>query len=366
MRVAFLALHFAEYTGRLALAMSRHHEILLVLSSENARDELSNSLRETLEQSMTVTCVELPRLRSARLLRTVVDITRRIRDFDPDVVHVHEVNHAYTMLPVLAMRRKVPVVMTVHDPLPHSGGVDRNGWRYKVAQWARRRNSRLIVHGTRNRTNLVSFNIATEGRVDVVPHGILGRDTIERDVSDCDPHTFLFFGRIEEYKGLKYLLDAGDVLHRRGCEFRILIAGRGSDLARHRPRIAAAPWADLEDRFIPADEIPALFRRALAVVLPYTDATQSGIGALAFAYSRPVIATDVGDVPEVVTDGKSGRIVPPRDARSLADAMDDLLQDRRLRDALAAGAARTAEHDLSWENIAAMTQDVYQRAFRSH
>jgi len=358
-------LHFAEYSSRLALAMSRHHDVLLLLGAENARDELSNSLHETLKHTMTVVKVKLPRLRDPRLLGTVLEVTRRIRQFAPDVVHVQEFNLAFIGLPVLMLRRKLPVILTVHDPLPHSGGIDRNGWRFRVVKWFRRNCCRLIVHGTRNRTDLVSFNVATDGRVDVVPHGILGRDTIERDAATGDVHTFLFFGRIEEYKGLKYLLDAGDILARRGRVFRILIAGTGSDLARHRRRIAAAPWVSLEDRYIPADDVPALFRRALAVVLPYTDGTQSGVVAMAFAYSRPVIATDVGDVPEVVIDGESGRIVPSRDAVTLADAMDDLMRDRRLRDALAAGAAQTAQHVLSWGSIAAITQDVYQRALRS-
>ncbi|MGH8223369.1 MAG: hypothetical protein ACREQZ_10385 [Woeseiaceae bacterium] len=74
MRIAFLAFHFAEYASRLALAMSGRHEVLLMLSGANARDELSDALREMLERSMTVACVELPRMRDPRMFRTIADI----------------------------------------------------------------------------------------------------------------------------------------------------------------------------------------------------------------------------------------------------------------------------------------------------
>ena len=132
------------------------------------------------------------------------------------------------------------------------------------------------------------------------------------------------------------------------------------------PQRASTAWIELIDRFISADEVPALFRRATCVVLPYTDATQSGVSAMAFACSRPVIATNVGDVADVVIDGRTGLIVPPRDARALADAMEKVLVDRKLRDSLATGAARFAKEKLSWPCVADATYDTYRRAFKSH
>jgi glycosyltransferase involved in cell wall biosynthesis len=143
------------------------------------------------------------------------------------------------------------------------------------------------------------------------------------------------------------------------------VAGTGADLERHRGRIAAGAWIDLIDHYISAAELPRLFRRAMAVVLPYTDATQSGVAAMAFAFSRPVIATSVGDVPDVVVDGRTGLLVPPRDGNALADAMERLLVDRALRDSLATGAARFAKKNLSWPRIAEATCDTYHRALGS-
>jgi glycosyltransferase involved in cell wall biosynthesis len=365
MKVALLALHFAEYASRLAVALSAKHDVLLVLRSSNAQDELPEDLRALLRQTVTVRSVELPSVRDPRVVGAIFSINRFLREFSPEILHIQEVHQGYTGWALLSFRRRVPVVVTVHDHFPHSGGISRDGWRWKVVQWSRGMAGRVIVHGPRIQAELERTNGRVAGRTDVVHHGILGGAGMDDDISGCEPGTFLFFGRIHAYKGLRYLLDAGDVLRGRGHDFRLVVAGTGSDLERHRERIAESRWVELIDRYIPAVEVPALFRRALGVVLPYTDATQSGVSAMAFGFARPVIATGVGDVPEVVVDGRTGLIVPPRDGNALADAMEKLLVDRRLRDSLATSAARFAKENLSWPRIADATHDVYRRAIAS-
>jgi glycosyltransferase involved in cell wall biosynthesis len=365
-RIALLALHFAEYASRLALAISAKHEVLLVLRSSNAQSELTDDLRALLDQKITVRCLEPRRMRDPRILGTSLLINRILGDFAPDLLHIQENHPLLGGWTFLSYRRRIPVVLTVHDPVPHSGRLSKHGWKWKIVTWFRRKASRVIVHGPRMQSDLAELDACITGRIDVIPHGVLGRAEIDDDISGCEPGTFLLFGRIESYKGLRYFLDAGDILHSRGHTFRLIVTGTGADLENHRNRIGSALWVELIDRYIPPAEVPDLFRRAMAVVLPYTDATQSGVSAMAFGCSRPVIATDVGDVPAVVVDGQTGLIVPPRDGNSLADAMEKLLVDRGLRDTLATGAARFTKEHLSWPRIAEATCDTYQRAMISH
>jgi glycosyltransferase involved in cell wall biosynthesis len=365
-RIALLALHFAEYSARLALALADRHDILLVLNSRNARDELTDGLRAQIERSVTVRCVELLRLRDPRIAMSNVALVRMLRDFSPDVLHMQEVHPAHAGWALLCFRKQIPVIMTVHDPWPHSGGLSRDHWIWKTVLWFRRRASRYIVHGPQVQAEVHEVDPRMAGRTDIIPHGTLGHDGVDEDVSGCEPATFLFFGRVQPYKGLSYLLDACDMLRRRGRTFRLVIAGTGPDLARHRDRIAAAGSIELIDRYIGVEEVPGLFRRALGVVLPYTDASQSGVSAMAFALARPVIATRVGDVPDVVVDGQTGLLVPPRDGAALADAMERMLLERGLRDTLAAGAARFAKEKLAWPRIAELTCDTYLRALAAH
>lgn len=360
MRIALLAFHFAEYASRLALALSQEHQVLLLLGSANAQAELADDLRARLQERVTVRSVDHRRLRDPRFLGTVLSIDRMVRRFSPDILHIQETYLAYLALPLWSLRRRFPVVLTVHDFSPHSRREFRKERLY--ARWLRGQASRLIVHGTRTRAESEKLDRRLAGRVDAIPHGTLGSAGASGDISGDEPGTFLFFGRIEAYKGLRYLLDACEILRGRGHDFRLIVAGSGSDLEEHRRRIGASAWVELIDRYIPSAELPDLFRRASAVVLPYTDATQSGVCALAFAFARPVVATRTGDVPEVVIDGETGLLVPPRDAQALADAMAKLLVERRLRDSLAAGASRFAREKLAWPRIAEMTCDTYRRA----
>jgi glycosyltransferase involved in cell wall biosynthesis len=203
-------------------------------------------------------------------------------------------------------------------------------------------------------------------RVDVVPHGVLGVADADGAASVAEPATLRFFGRVESYKGLRYLLDANDILRRRGHAPRLIIAGTGQDLERHRARLAESPNVELIDRYVLPTEVPRLFRRSTAVVLPYTDATQSGVATIALGNARPVIATAVGDLPDAVIHGQTGLIVPPSDAESLADAMQALIRDRALCSSLAAGADRHGRETLSWSRIAEATERAYARAIAAH
>jgi glycosyltransferase involved in cell wall biosynthesis len=165
---------------------------------------------------------------------------------------------------------------------------------------------------------------------------------------------------------LRYLLDASDILRSRGHSSKLIIAGRGPDLETHRQRLAASPSVELIDRYVPASDVASLFRRSTAVVLPYTDATQSGVATIALANSRPVIATACGDLPDIVIHGRTGLLVPPCDGKSLADAMEALVVDPALRDSLAAGAGQYAKEKLSWSRIAELTEGTYSRAIAAH
>jgi glycogen(starch) synthase len=366
MRIALLALDFTEYASRLALALSAQHEVLLVLRSSDARTALSDELRAHLARTVTVREVELPDLRRPGLLGGVLAVNRLVWEFSPDVVHVEESHPTHVGWSLVAFSGRVPIVLEVHDPVPHSGETSKNGWQRKIVQWFRRKATRIVVHGPRMLAEIRDLDKTLLDRSEAIPLGVLGRSRVDEDISGYEAGALLFFGRIESHKGLRYLLDAGDLLYSRGLEFRLIVAGTGRDLEQHRERIAATPWVELIDRYVAVAEVPALFRRASGVVLPYTDATHSSVSVMACAASRPVVATSVGGLPEVVIDGQTGLLVPPRNVVALADALEGLLTDPGLRDALAAGAGQFARDKLAWPHIADLLHGTYRRAIDDH
>ncbi len=134
----------------------------------------------------------------------------------------------------------------------------------------------------------------------------------------------LFFGYIRAYKGLRTLIEAMPEILRESRVHLVVCGefyeGRQEtvDLIHH---LGLQHKISLFDEFIPNEKVADFFCAADTVVLPYVSATQSGIVQIAYNYDRPVIATAVGGLPEVVLDGKTGYLVPPQDPASLARAV---------------------------------------------
>jgi glycosyltransferase involved in cell wall biosynthesis len=122
----------------------------------------------------------------------------------------------------------------------------------------------------------------------------------------------------------------------------------------------------VHNSYIEADKVSALFQRASLVVQPYLEASQSGIVPIAYRHARPVVATRVGSIPEVVEDGVTGLLVQPGDEHALALAVITLLQDDALRQKMGLQASEKLSRDLSWEAIAQKTRMVYERALALH
>jgi glycosyltransferase involved in cell wall biosynthesis len=115
------------------------------------------------------------------------------------------------------------------------------------------------------------------------------------------------------------------------------------------------------DRFITDPEIPAYFRRADLVVLPYREIDQSGVLYTALAFGKPLVLSAVGGFVEVAEQHGAARLVPPGDEEALAAELGVLLTDESARAELGAAAARAAAGPYSWDAIAERTLALYRQ-----
>ncbi len=147
-----------------------------------------------------------------------------------------------------------------------------------------------------------------------------------------DAEVLLFFGYVRRYKGLDVLIEALAIARQRRPRLRLLVAGEFyENEQKYREQIAALglePYVTVANQYIPNEAVGMYYRAADVVVLPYREATQSGILATAYTFQRPVIATAVGGLQELVVEGKTGLIVPPEDPAALAGAIEQFFEIR--------------------------------------
>ena len=175
----------------------------------------------------------------------------------------------------------------------------------------------------------------------------------------------LFFGRIYEYKGLRYLVEAAPIVHRAVPDARFIVAGAGTDFERYRTEIEALPYFESYNRYIPAEEGARLFAEADILVLPYIEASQSGVLMIALPFGLPVVATDVGEIGATV---KAQERAPcsPKDSQALAAALIQLAKDKDLRNQLSDNAMRAMEAEFSNIVLSRRLTSIYKEVLKAH
>ena len=248
---------------------------------------------------------------------------------DADLVHAHWLPNAA----VAALAGK-PFVVTLH-------GTDVALARR--APWAARpvlRHARGVI--------AVSRALADEarrlgaGEPHVIPNGVeLPPDLGE----EADPPEVLFAGRLSPEKGIEDLLAVADGL-------RLVVAGDGP----LRERVPGALG------FVSRPELGRLYARAAAVACPSRREGFGVVCAEAMAHGRPVVASAVGGLLDLVVHEETGLLVPPRDPPALRAALERLLADRPLREQLGAAARKRVAELCSWDAVTDATIRVYERA----
>jgi glycosyltransferase involved in cell wall biosynthesis len=284
---------------------------------------------------------------------------REIVDFAPDVVHYQGFHPWFDL--ALALWHRYPLVFTVHDFQAHPGDKLTQKTPFWLEMLARRRAEQIIVH-SQHVGSLMMQQLGDDGEnISLVPHIQIGQD-LSSSMAEEEEHLILFFGRIWEYKGLEYLIRAEPSISARVPRVRILIAGQGEDFSRYARMMVHPERFIVDNEFISEERTAEYFRRASIVVLPYIEASQSGVIPLAYSAAKPVVATEVGGLPEMVEHGRTGYLVAPRNAAQLAEAVVRLLLDRNLRREMGLNGKRKIEAECSSEVIARKTIEVYRRA----
>ena len=302
--------------------------------------------------------LEAPGRRAFKLAEHVPDMLALRRRPAADVVHYQWLTVPALDAALLPPNR--PRVMTAHYVLPPEPS------RPEVIA-ARRlfgRMDAVIAHSRYGAGRLRDVVGLDSGRIRVIHHGAFDYLThlpeerpLLPDLEGAEDPVILFFGLLRPYKGIEVLLDAFARVS--GAELwivgnpRMPLDGIREHADRAEGRVRLIP------RFIEDAEIPAIFRRADLVVLPYLDAEHSGVLYAALAFGKPLVLSAVGGFPEFAAETGAARVVAPGSAPELAQALGELVDDEAARAELAAASARSAGGDYSWDEAARRTLDLY-------
>ncbi|MBD5483921.1 MAG: glycosyltransferase [Lachnospiraceae bacterium] len=347
----------SHYTGLMYRELAKRHDVEMisykmqypkVLFHKEQRDYDNDSFKIADAEYMLHTANPFNIIRTAR----------HIRRQRPDLVMIQWWHPyfapCYFLLTHFMGRQKI--VFICHNVFPH----ERFPMDRYLTKLALKRGDHYIVHAREEAGELEK--IKENPDYVVTPHptynafrfeGMSKAQARERLHVKQDEHVLLFFGYVREYKGLKYLLQAMSAILREDSKVRLLVVGEfGSDREDYQALIdesGVGGHVNVVDSYTPDREVEKYFAAADLVVLPYISATQSGIVQIAYGFTKPVIVTEVGGLPDVVEDGRTGYVVEPKKPEAIAEAVIKFFREDQAE--RMSGNIEKEAYRFSWERM---------------
>ena len=278
----------------------------------------------------------------------IIGVSKKINKLSPDAVllqwwHPYFVP-CYKIL-VNHLNKNIRILFTCHNVFPHE--------RFPLDKFLTRlilkEGDGFIVQSKQDEKDLLS--VKKDANEKYHPHptynafkirnistGTGRKEIVAIDGFDINENTkiLLFFGFVREYKGLKYLLKAMPKIVAEIEDCRLLVVGSfGDDKTEYLDlinQLKIEKYVYLKDSYTADNEVEKYFAASDLVVLPYEDATQSGIVQIAYGFEKPCLVTRVGGLPDVVLDKKTGYVVEKQNPDEITEAVKDFFKNNRYQE----------------------------------
>lgn len=307
-------------------------------------------------------CIDTFNTNKEFLLKTLnvfnfIGLNRFIKSFSPDYVYIPMI-HWWNPI-VNFMCRKARIIFTLHDVTQHKG--EESFLADSLRKIILKQSHRVIILSEALREKLVYQRVKSE-KIFVIPHANFSYygEGFSLENKTYDNERIIFFGRINPYKGLDVLLEAMKIVIKERPNLKLNIVGNG-DISCYKNSFAEL-GKNIENhvRWIKDEEVQGFFKESDFAVVPYIEASQSGVIPLAYSLGLPVIASRIGGIPEQVIDGETGYLVEPTDPVELAEIITDLSGDREKIRKMGKNAYNFANEKLTWEASAKLLDKVVE------
>lgn len=295
-------------------------------------------------------------------INLLFQIRRAIADlkhtFQPDLVHVNLTDPGPLFHLQTNKTYPVPTLVTVPVALPSDGGQQHTllGALLNEADWITT-NSHAIL------TDLWQIAPQMVAQSSVIVNSLV-RPTEAPTPLPWQPPIILCLGRVVPLKGFDLAIRALRTVVQQVPTVRLWIAGDGPERSRLEQLVAELGFSTAIEflGWVPPEDVPTLLNATTVVVVPSRWREAFGLVALEAAHmARPVIASAIGGLPEVVADGETGLLVPAEDVPALAQAMLRLLEHHHEAQQMGARARERARHHFSWEHHVEEYVALYRR-----
>lgn len=262
----------------------------------------------------------------------------------------------YGQFPLYLLRKRM--VLTMHDPIPHSSNTDFINRFHRWVAFKLIKNfivlSQSLKENFINTYKLYNKNVSVSrlGTYDVLLN-------VKPQKIETSSSYILYVGSINPHKGIKFLCEAMNFIKEQIPDLQLIIAGRGNfdfNIAEYQKNLNIK----VINRFLTEEELVYLIHMSKFVVCPYIDATQSGVVMSAFTLNKPVVATNVGALSEMIENRRHGLLVPPQNSKEIAHAIIKMCQGDTLLEMSKNIQEDFREGKNSWEKIAEETINIYQ------
>jgi glycosyltransferase involved in cell wall biosynthesis len=359
--VSFPGVVSDKLPGQLA---KRGHEVV-VLTFSGKKEKLPLLLRndQVLFYSADALSISIPNFIVE--FPYFLSLEKIVKEVQPDIIHINN-------LPFLTTFQSTRVAKKTHrKSIVHVHGVRggdgilfslaQNAYIYVFARSIFGKADKVICLTSHDAARIRRFGCLRE-KIRIIPNGVDASKFYP--FGDEEPNLLLWCGRFTQQKGLEYLVQALRIIVAQNPRVRLLMTGDGPLL----PRICRIlEKYKLTDKVVllgrvPYDAIPTLMNKASVYVLPSLNEGMPYVLLEAMACGKSVIGSDISGINDVITHGRNGLLVPPRNPVAFADAVSALLENESLRKEFGRNARQLMVEKYNWEAIAKQVEEVYAEA----
>lgn len=328
----------AHYTALMYRALAKKHDVTLVSYSMQYPKFLFKKEQRDWENKTFQIEDALYWINTANPFNCIMS-AKKINQLNPDIV-ITQWWHPYFApcywLISKFLKKSIKQYFVCHNVFPH----ERFVMDKFLTKLVLKNGDGFIVHSKMDEEDLLGIKFNANVRKTFHPTynafklTDLTKEEARKKLSiSADEKILLFFGFVREYKGLQWLIKAMPQIIDKYRDVKLLVVGDfGTDKDDYMQLMKACnveKYIQVYDGYIPDNEVENYFSATDMVVCPYESATQSGIVQIAYGFEKTVLVTNVGGLPEVVEDGKTGYVVESKNPEQLAEKIIDFYEKDR-------------------------------------